>query len=196
MAVEWGSAMLIWLSGFVFALSHSLLASKTCKQYCYASGLQEPRYRLLYSLVAIVATAIWVLYVHQLADSALYQSDGLLWWLLIAIQGLGLMVALAAFYPIDGLVFLGLRKAGEGCEAFIVRGIYRYIRHPMYTGAMLILLAMPVQSWNGLHFTLLICLYFIIGSRFEEARMLANHPDYAAYRKRVPAFIPGLNHRA
>jgi len=134
MAIEWGSVALIWLSGFVFALSHSLLASKTCKQYCYAYGLQEPRYRLLYSCVAIVATAIWVFYVHQLPDSALYQSDGLLWWLLIAIQGFGLIVALAAFYPIDGLVFLGLRKAQEGREPLLshlkrqtaLSGIYRF----------------------------------------------------------------------
>ena len=62
----------------------------------------------------------------------------------------------------------------------------------MYTGAMLILLAMPQQTWNGLNLALAICTYFIIGARLEERRMLAAHPEYAAYRDTVPAFIPAL----
>jgi len=54
------------------------------------------------------------------------------------------------------------------------------------------ILAMPEQTWNGLHFSLVICAYFIIGSRFEERRMLREHPDYADYRQRVGAFTPKL----
>ncbi|MFQ5346037.1 MAG: methyltransferase family protein [Mariprofundus sp.] len=186
----WDSALWIWLSGLVFAVSHSLLASQSCKQWVYDHGLREPRYRLLYSVVAVLATAAWVLYVHQLPDTGLYQTDGLLWWLLVSVQILGLIVALAAFQPIDGLVFLGLRKAKTSSDPFIEGGIYRWLRHPMYIGAMLVLLAMPEQSWNGLHFALVICVYFIIGARFEERRMIAQHPDYLAYQKRVGAFIP------
>jgi len=189
---EWDSALWVWLSGLMFAVSHSLLAAQRCKQWAYRRGLREPRYRLLYSILALLATGAWLWYVHHLPDFPLYQTDGVLYGSLLAVQIIGLIVALAAFYPIDGLVFLGLRQAGQGREPFVVRGIYRYIRHPMYAGAMLILLAMPAQSWNGLHVALVICLYFIIGSRYEEARMLADHPDYAAYRLRVPAFLPRI----
>jgi len=187
---DWNSVLWIWLTGLIFAVSHSLLASLRCKGWMYAHGLPEPRYRLLYSVVGILTTAAWVWYVHQLPDAPLYQTDGLIRGLLISLQLLGLIVALAAFQPIDGLVFLGLRKAKASTDPFVERGIYRWLRHPMYAGAMLILLAMPEQTYNGLNFALMICLYFIIGSRFEEARMLVGHPDYAAYRQRVPAFIP------
>jgi len=187
---HWDSAFWIWLSGLLFAVSHSLFASQRCKQWLYGYGLREPRYRLLYSVTAMVATGAWVFFVHQLPDMPLYQTDGLLWWLLVLVQLLGLLVVLAAFQPIDGLVFLGLRRAGQGREPFIVRGIYRHLRHPMYAGAMLLLLAAPVQTWNGLHFTLVVCLYFIIGSRFEEGRMAAVHPDYEFYRRNTPAFVP------
>jgi len=173
-------------------VSHSLFATQSCKQWVYDHGLREPHYRLPYSVVAVLATAAWVLYVHQLPDAPLYQSDGLLWWLLVLAQTLGLIVALAAFQPIDGLVFLGLRKAKASNDPFIERGIYRCLRHPMYSGAMLVLLAMPEQTWNGLHFTLIVCVYFIIGAQFEERRMIAQHPDYLAYRERVSAFIPYL----
>jgi len=146
-------------------------------------------------MFAIVATGAWVLFVHQLPDSPLYQTGGWLFWSLIATQVLGVFIALAAFQPIDGLVFLGLRKSREGKEPFVVRGVYRYVRHPMYAGAMLILLAMPEQTWNGLHLALAICLYFMIGSRYEETRMLADHPEYAAYRNATPAFVPFVRMR-
>ncbi|MDQ6987799.1 MAG: isoprenylcysteine carboxylmethyltransferase family protein [Mariprofundaceae bacterium] len=187
---EWESAAWIWLSSLIFAVSHSLLAAERCKQWFYRHGLREPRYRLLYSIVAVMATAAWVVYVHQLQDTALYQTDGVVWLAMVCVQVLGLIVALAAFQPIDGLAFLGLRKAKTDCDPFIERGIYRWLRHPMYVGAMLILLAMPEQTWNGLHFALVVCVYFIVGARFEERRMIAQHPDYLAYRQRVPAFIP------
>ncbi len=192
---EWESGLWIWLSGLLFAVVHSVLASQSCKQYLYRHGLKEPRYRLLYSVFSVLTTAVWVWFVHQLADASLYQTDGLIWLVMVALQVLGLIVALLAFQPIDGLVFLGVRKAKLGTDPFIVSGIYRWLRHPMYMGAMLILLAMPEQSYNGLHFSLVICVYFIVGSRFEEQRMLKEHPEYATYQVSVPAFIPWITKR-
>jgi len=184
------SVMWVWLSGMLFAVSHSLLATQRCKSWLYQHQLCEQYYRLLYSVVAIVALAVWLLYLHQLPDMPLYQTDGVLWWLLKGVQSLGLFVVLAGFHAIDGLLFLGLRRVDQEQEPFIEYGIYRYIRHPMYAGAMLLLFAAPTQTWNGLNFALLTALYFIIGSRFEEARMLALHPDYRSYQGRIPAFIP------
>jgi len=192
---EWESGLWIWLSGLLFAVVHSVLASQSCKQCLYRHGLKEPRYRLLYSVFSVLTTAVWIWFVHQLADASLYQTDGLIWLVMVALQVLGLIVALLAFQPIDGLVFLGLRKAKVGTDPFIVSGIYRWLRHPMYMGAMLILLAMPEQSYNGLHFSLVICVYFIVGSRFEEQRMLKEHPEYASYQASVPAFIPWITKR-
>jgi len=184
--------MWIWLSGLGFAIFHSLTASQGCKHWFYQHGLTEPRYRLAYSIIAIITTAVWVYFVHQLSDAPLYQTDNSIQIICFTLQGIGLLILLASFYPIDGLAFLGLRKAKSGNDPFIVSGIYRWLRHPMYSGAMLMILAMPEQTWNGLHFSLMICAYFIIGSRFEERRMLREHPDYADYRQRVGAFIPHL----
>ncbi len=191
---DWAaSALMIWLSGLIFALSHSLLASMRCKRWCYNQGLHEPHYRLCYSIIAVAMTGVWVVFVHLLPDMPLYQSDGLFWAALVAVQLTGIMVALAAFQPIDGLVFLGLRHAKAGSDPFIERGIYCRLRHPMYAGAMLILLAMPEQSWNGFQFVLVICVYFLIGARLEERRMIVQHPEYLDYQMRVPAFIPRLH---
>jgi len=187
---SWESGLWIWSTGFLFAVTHSILASQGCKQWGYRHGLPEPRYRLLYSIFALFATAIWIFFIHQLPDAPLYQHDGFIWMLMVSVQILGVTVALAAFQPVDGLVFLGLRKASTGTDPFIVRGIYRWLRHPMYAGVMLILLAMPEQTHNGFQFTLIVCAYFIIGSRFEEKRMLKEHPEYVHYQASVAAFIP------
>jgi len=190
--IEWQSAAWIWISGLIFAVSHSILAADRYKHWIYHYGCSEQRYRLFYSIIAVLSTGLWILFIHGLPDVPLYQTDGLVWGLLVSMQILGATIVLAALLPIDGLAFLGLRDDKQGVDPFIILGIYRHIRHPMYSGAMLILLAMPEQSSNGLHFTLLVCLYFMIGARFEESRMLVSHPDYADYRRRVPGFIPGI----
>ncbi len=188
----WMTIAWIWLSGLGFAFIHSLTASLYLKHRLYHSGLKPHRYRLLYSLLSIVTTMIWLWFVHQLVDTPLYQTEGLLRWLLFVMQGLGLLIALLAFVPIDGAVFLGLRESEQSADPFVIEGIYKYIRHPMYSGAMLMLLAMPAQTVNSLNFSLVICLYFIFGSRFEEKRMRQEHPEYETYQQNVPAFIPKL----
>ncbi|MDX8406809.1 MAG: NnrU family protein [Mariprofundaceae bacterium] len=186
--------LLIWLSTFLFAAIHSLLATGRCKRWLLVGngGLTEVRYRLVYTILSLFLTAIWLIYIHSLPDLPLYRADGLLFYILVCVQLLGLMVAVVAFRPIDTLAFLGIRAADNDVDPFIISGIYRYLRHPMYSGVMLVLFASPWQSVNSLNMALAVSAYFLIGSRLEEHRMIARHPDYAAYRKRVPAFIPRI----
>jgi len=180
----------IWGTGFLFACMHSLLASRMCKVGWYAIGLSPRAYRLIYSFIAIFLTAAWIGFVHLLPDRPLYVATGYWQWLLYGLQLAGLALFLAALRPIDTFVFLGLRPFPDAVEPFIEQGIYKHIRHPMYTSIMLIMFAMPAQSLNGLNLFLCISTYFVIGSKFEEARMLAMHPGYADYIRHVSAFIP------
>jgi len=180
----------IWFSGLIFALIHSLLASQFIKRWCHEKGLVEPRYRLFYSLLAVLLTGAWVLYIHQLPDTPLYAFEGSIRYLLRGLQLVGLGIILASFQSIDGAAFLGLKRASKNQDPFIEKGIYHYLRHPMYSGTMLALLSSPAQTQVGLHFTLTICVYFILGARLEEQRMLDQHPEYLHYRQRTPGFIP------
>ena len=96
----------------------------------------------------------------------------------------------------DMRIFLGLASMPAAGEPFLERGIYRHLRHPMYTGVLLVLLASPAQSVNSLSLTAAVALYFIVGAGLEERRLAADHPEYADYRRRVPAFWPRLgSHR-
>ena len=71
-------------------------------------------------------------------------------------------------------------------------GIYGLVRHPIYGGVLLGLLAWAlVSSPLALAPWALGALFFDAKRRREEAWLLARHPQYARYAERVPrAFVP------
>lgn len=180
----------IWISGLLFALIHSIFAAEACKHLFYRLGMTPQRYRLLYSIFALLLTLIWLFYIYQLPDSQLYQATGWLNWALILLQLCGLWIVLLSLKAFDAALFLGMKSVINNNEPFHEHGIYRYVRHPMYSGFMLALFASPTQSINSLNLAICIALYFLIGSRYEEQRMIRMHPEYSDYKKRVAAFLP------
>jgi len=184
------TALQIWLATLLFALVHSFMATERLKRAVIRTAVSARQYRLIYTIVSLLLTALWLVFIHTLPDHPLYHADGWLHYLLVGMEAAGVVVLAAAFRPIDSMAFVGLGAQHNGIDPFVVNGVYRHVRHPMYSGVMLMLLASPTQSVNSLNMALAVCLYFLIGSGFEERRMIAQHPEYAGYRERVPAFIP------
>ncbi len=180
----------IWLSGLAFVLQHSLLASTATKTRAQTLGLGSRGYRLLYVVLALLTTMIWLNYVHGLPDQTVYAIHGPWSGLLRGLQLLGLWMAWEALRPIDGLAFLGIRERQDGPDDFVENGIYRHLRHPVYSGVILIMLGFPLQTQNTLNLYACVTMYFLVGARLEERRLERQHPAYADYRRRVPAFIP------
>ncbi|MGA2800976.1 MAG: isoprenylcysteine carboxylmethyltransferase family protein [Verrucomicrobiota bacterium] len=77
----------------------------------------------------------------------------------------------------------------------IKTGPYRYVRHPIYTGILVMFLGTAVdvgllRCWVGL---LVVGISFWIKLKQEETLMLQHFPDtYPAYRKQVKALVPFL----
>lgn len=180
----------IWISGVLFAVIHSLFAGMWCKEQFYRLGMSAQRYRLLYSIFATILTGLWLLYIYHLTDAPFYNIDGWVKWVMMTLQFMGVSVALISLRSFDAKVFIGIAASSESIDPFHEHGLYRYMRHPMYSGVMLALLSSPTQSINSFNLALIICGYFIVGSWLEERRMLNAHPHYADYQRRVPAFIP------
>ncbi len=71
--------------------------------------------------------------------------------------------------------------------------IYAYIRHPQYLFFMLsafgLLFIWPRMMMLILF--LMMSLFYFYLAKFEERRMQAQYPDYAAYMRRTAMFIPG-----
>ncbi len=81
------------------------------------------------------------------------------------------------------------RVAGE--QAVVSHGLYRYIRHPIYTGDLLLLagLELSLNSWLALGVGLLAPVVLLMAAR-EERMLAASLPGYEAYRARTKRFIP------
>lgn len=81
----------------------------------------------------------------------------------------------------------------ENERQLVTTGIYRYIRHPQYTGLMLLCFGM-LAEWATLPllilFPVMIFMYVRLAKR-EEADMLTEFGEtYRAYQKRSRRFIP------
>jgi protein-S-isoprenylcysteine O-methyltransferase Ste14 len=74
----------------------------------------------------------------------------------------------------------------------IITGAYRFVRHPIYSGVILIAVGwgLWLHSWLNIFYALLIFVFFDIKSRFEERLLEVKFPEYAAYRKRARKLIP------
>jgi protein-S-isoprenylcysteine O-methyltransferase Ste14 len=88
-----------------------------------------------------------------------------------------------------------IRIQQERGQRVIDSGPYRYVRHPMYAGAILYLIGMPLLlgSWLGLLVLPLILGVLMTRIPMEEAALRQGLPGYAEYTARVPyRLLPGI----
>lgn len=73
-------------------------------------------------------------------------------------------------------------------------GLYRYVRHPIYSGVILVALGWLLIYPNQLILLYVICLliFFDLKTRKEEIWLSEKFPEYIHYQKRVKKLIPGL----
>ena len=113
-----------------------------------------------------------------------------------AIQVFGWALLVAGTIPmIFGLHSLGSRsfRPAEG-DALVRKGIFRHIRHPIYSGLLLdftaVILVRPTRP------VLVACVlgwgYVLVQARLEEADLLQRIPEYREYMAEVPRFFPGF----
>jgi protein-S-isoprenylcysteine O-methyltransferase Ste14 len=73
----------------------------------------------------------------------------------------------------------------------VTSGLYRWVRHPLYTLGLAFLWLTPVMTTSLLAFNVGMSVYAVIGSIFEERRLLAEFGTaYLEYRRRVPRLLP------
>jgi protein-S-isoprenylcysteine O-methyltransferase Ste14 len=114
-------------------------------------------------------------------------------WLGAAICVLGLVVTLWARWTLGGNWSSSVTFK-QGHE-LVERGPYRFVRHPIYSGLLLMFLALALRIGDaGSFVALALCFFgFWIKLRMEEALMLRHFPgQYPAYRARVKALVPFL----
>jgi len=76
-------------------------------------------------------------------------------------------------------------------------GLYRLVRHPIYTGLLLFTLAHVATSGSALVALAGVLLILLINAkaRWEEKRLTERFLDYSDYARRTPRFVPWLPRR-
>lgn len=76
----------------------------------------------------------------------------------------------------------------------VQHGIYRHLRHPLYSSLMLASLGWSLlwASIAAAVMTVVLCVFFDAKARLEERLMQTRFPEYAAYRQRTWRFLPGV----
>jgi len=95
-------------------------------------------------------------------------------------------------------VYKGYWKSETGEGKLVTDGIYAYIRHPQYTGFILMTLGLLVH-WATIPllvmWPLLVVQYYRLARR-EEAEMVAEFgEEYPSYMEKTPMFFPTLSGR-
>ncbi|MGD8603759.1 MAG: isoprenylcysteine carboxylmethyltransferase family protein [Anaerolineales bacterium] len=189
--------VVVLLAVMLYGGLHSLTASPAIKSL--AARLMGENYDRLYRLLFNIAggiTFLPVLYLVARYPGQTLYSMGMPWLALsLAGQVLAVVILLVGVYQTDAWHFLGLSQLvgnkTTSSNGLVISGLYRYVRHPLYTAGLLFIWLTPVMTTSVMAMNLALTVYIYIGSSFEEQRLVAEYgQSYQQYQKQVPRLIP------
>lgn len=188
-------AILIDLALFgAFAVGHSVMARPAFKRR-WTRVVPPQLERAVY--MGVSGLSLLPLYLcWQPVGGTLWQFSSGLAQLLFALPLMaGLLLAAAALRAIDPLHFIGLRQAADPLAPepqFARRGPYRWLRHPIQSGVLLMVWATPELTASHALLATLLSLYSVGATLGLEEHDLAEQigEPYRRYQREVPALIP------
>jgi protein-S-isoprenylcysteine O-methyltransferase Ste14 len=185
----------------LFAVQHSLMARPFFKRWVtrfIPQAAERSTFVVASSLALIALFAFW------------QPMGGLIWSienpqaqiLLHVLFAFGWLLVLVSTFLINHFDLFGLRQVWLNLHKkpytqlrFGTPVLYRLVRHPLYLGFILGFWATPVMTVAHLVFALATTAYILIAIQLEERDLMAAHPEYAEYRRRVPMIIPFIGRR-
>jgi len=185
-------AVLLW------GIVHSIMASLKTKVWVQRTlGEAGKRfYRLFFNVFSVISflPVLWLMV--SLPNQVLYRIPAPWVYLSLAGQLAAVVMLVVGVLQTDTLSFIGLRQLIEGEERsarLITRGLYRWVRHPLYTAGLLFIWLIPVMSQNTLIVVIAATVYIIMGAFFEERKLKREFGQaYEKYRAETPMLVPGL----
>lgn len=189
--------ILLWI---IWCSLHSLLvATGTTTFFKRHLGSMAAYYRILYNLFAIATMIPMLRWQRELGGPVVIELYGYMPEVRSILKTFGAVLMAGAFLSFDVLELLGIRqvlerKRGRKTPVISKRGLYGFVRHPMYLGAIIYLASAAVNVPLGqfLGYSLL-AVYVVIGA-FNEDRRLARELGeiYRSYQKEVPILLPRI----
>jgi protein-S-isoprenylcysteine O-methyltransferase Ste14 len=151
----------------------------------------------LYTISSSGLLILIVLFWQQSSDT-LVSAQGALRWLLRGVFCLscaGIVWGLRSLGKFDAFGLASLRKPLRGATTaqprLLVRGPYRWVRHPLYFFCLLMIWSCPDLTADRLLFNILWTGWIVVGTVLEE-RDLADSfgKEYRIYQRQVPMLLP------
>lgn len=180
----------------VFALQHTLMARRSFKHWLtrfIPTALERATFVLMSGLALAMLVACW----QDVPGTAWHIDHLAVTYLLYTIYFLGIVYVLASSLVTNHFELFGLRQAWlyminkpYAPLAFKQKWMYRYSRHPMMLGVLMILWASPAMSVTRLVLAILLTGYVFAGIRFEERGLIEEFGDrYRSYQKQIGLFF-------
>ncbi|MDJ0878441.1 MAG: NnrU family protein [Halieaceae bacterium] len=200
--VALGTALLVNLGLLtMFAVQHSGMARPAFKRWLtrYIPAAAERSTYVLFSTIAMAA----LMYYWAPMGGVIWavQSDWATFTLNALYLGSWALLLYATFlinhFDLFGLrqVWLSFRKQENHELKFVTPTLYRIVRHPIYVGWLGIFWFTPVMTVTHVLLALGVTGYILVGIKLEERDLEQAHPEYAQYKRKVPALIPAFGRR-
>lgn len=188
---------------FLYGALHSILAVLNIKAWfvdIFGRRAYEGLYRLFFNGVAVITLMPVFGVVAANPGKTLWQVDAPVSYVLLSLQGIGVIGLMISLLQIDTLRFLGLSQYAAWSngkplplpdEGLQTDGVYALVRHPLYFFSLLAIWPSPIMTTGVLGLLVGITLYFVFGSLLEEQKLrLAFGQAYVDYQKKVAWLIP------
>jgi protein-S-isoprenylcysteine O-methyltransferase Ste14 len=186
----------------LFAVQHTIMARPAFKSWL-TRVIPAPMERSTYVLVAslLLALLFWqwrpmptlMWEIEQPVLRAALTGLFVIGWIVVLYS-----TAIIDHFDLFGIrhVYLHLRRRNYSYPPFVVKSLYRMVRHPLMVGFLIAFWSAPTMTAGHLLFSVLLTGYILVGVLFEE-RDLAQYlgSEYAVYRTETPMFVPTLPSR-
>jgi len=180
----------------LFAVQHSVMARPWFKARwtrIVPKAVERSTYVLLSSVALLLLFWKW-----QPMGGEIWNVDSMIGRVsLYSLYACGWVTVLIATCLINHFDLFGLRQVwlylrGRPYTAleFRMPGPYRYVRHPLYVGWLMVFWSAPVMTAAHLVFAVATTAYILIAIQLEERDLVRSHPEYAEYRRQVPMLVP------
>jgi methanethiol S-methyltransferase len=186
----------LFVAWMLYYGSHSYLAALNIKRIFQGfMGSAYKWYRLLYSIVFTAGFLAILLYAGTIMPQYLLDPSVGMEYIGYMLATFGTIICVKSMKGISVTRFIGLSPQDDLREnnELVLDGLYRWVRHPLYAGMILVFLGyfffLPTLA-SVVHLIALL-VYVPIGIYFEEKKLITLHGQaYIDYQKAVPPLIP------
>jgi len=190
-STTWLPIVLLVLGWFIYFFLHSLLAADSVKElFRKFLGKSFRFYRLGYVVFSSLGLLFLLFWNANISTDYLFNHEGAARYLSLVFAAFGVIVIKVSFRSYRLSEFLGMSTSDE---PFTTKGILSSIRHPIYSGTILIVVGYWLFNPTIPTSVSVICVlvYLPIGIYLEEKKLIKQFGErYRKYKRDVPALIP------